>query len=359
MNQWVRMLLKNRHYYLLFVLFLFVLNSCDNSEKEGKINLYKLSGEAQGTTYTIQVYDGHLNFEQAQIDSILSSFDDDLSTYLRSSLVSRFNSKSFKDTILLNNSKFVTMLELSDSIYNMSAGLFDPSVKPLMDLWDFDGYRGVVPSQKQVDSVLRNVSFQKGKHFDFLDYSETQTSIIKNVSSFQLDFNAIAQGYAVDVLMAFVKSKGHNVVYIELGGEIALSGLKFNNEKWRIGIEVPIENNRTSEREIQKVFSLTDKCIATSGNYRKYFEFNGEKYAHTINPRTGFQNKHNLLSATVFSESCAVSDAYATVFMLLGLEGTIDFIKNNPTLGLDVFLIYDESNSYMTYYSIGLQSVMN
>ena len=356
MNQWVRMLLKNRLYQLLCILFLFFLVCCESGTSEKSINLYRITGESQGTTYTIQIYDKDLNFNKVEIDSILEEFDQELSTYQYSSLISRFNQMDFKDTILYNSSKFVTMLQLSDSVYQLSDGLFDPSIKPLMDLWGFDEEKGTVPSRSAIDSVLRYVDFKKGTHFDYSKSSDSSIQVMKYSPSFQLDFNGIAQGYAVDVLMDFLKSRGHKNIYAELGGEIALSGFKVNNENWRIGVETPIENNKTSEKIVQKTFTLSNKCIATSGNYRKYFEVNGEKYAHTLNPNTGFQNHHNLLSATVFSKSCAVSDAFATYFMLVGVAGTQDFLLTHPDLGLDVFLIYDELNEYKTYLSKGLIS---
>jgi thiamine biosynthesis lipoprotein len=157
----------------------------------------------------------------------------------------------------------------------------------------------------------------------------------------------------------FIKSKGHQNVYVELGGELALSGTKIKKEKWRIGVEAPIENTSTTEQVIQKVFSLSDRRIATSGNYRKFFIADGEKYAHTINPKTGRQNRHNLLSATVFSNSCALSDAFATFFMLVGVDETNTFLKAHPELGLEVFLIYDESNTYLTFLSKGLKPFLD
>ncbi|MBT5933247.1 MAG: FAD:protein FMN transferase [Flavobacteriales bacterium] len=359
MNPWVRMLLKIKLQPIVFFFFLISLFSCSTGSKEQSTNLYKLSGQSQGTTYLIQVYDKELNFQSKQIDSILTAFDHDLSTYIESSLISRFNQIDFTDTVIELKSRFVKMLELSDSIHELSNGLFDPSVKPLIDLWGFDQTNPVVPLKSSIDSVLNFVSYKRNKHFQYNQTSDDSVKIIKKTPRFQLDFNAIAQGYSVDLLLNFINSKGHQNVYVELGGELALSGVKVNQEKWRIGVEAPIENNNTTEQVIQKVFALSDKRIATSGNYRKFFVSDGKKYAHTINPKTGRQNRHDLLSATVFSSSCALSDAYATFFMIIGLVETKAFLKSHPELGLDVFLIFDESNTYKTFLSEGAMAYLD
>ena len=358
MNPWDKMLLKNRLSSISAILFISILYSCCNVDsKEGSISLYKLMGESQGTTYLIQVYDHQINFEAKQIDSLLAAFDQELSTYQSTSLISRFNQKDFKDTVVPLNSRFVSMLNMSDNIYQVSNGIFDPSIKPIMDLWDFDGNNNDIPTKESINSALRFVSFENGVHFKISPrFNDSSALIEKNKPEFQLDFNAIAQGYAVDLLIEFINSKGHQNVYVELGGEIAVSGFKFNQEKWRIGVESPVENNQSTDKVIQKVFALKDKRIATSGNYRKFFEANGKKYAHTINPFTGYQNRHNLLSATVFSDYCRKSDAYATFFMLIGLEQTKVFLKENSHLDLEVFLIYDENNTFKTYMTEGLIS---
>ena len=363
MNQWGRMLLKIKLLPIGFLVCLLFLVSCSTDAPiQSPIqspNFYKLLGRSQGTTYLIQVYDKELNFNPQQIDSILAAFDQELSTYIGSSLISKFNQIDFKDTVIEKTSRFVEMLELSDSVHKMTNGLFDPSVKPLMDLWGFDQSNPSVPPKSSIDSVLNFVSYQRNRHFIFNQISNDSVKIIKNTPRFQLDFNAIAQGYTVDLLLDFIKSKGHQNVYVELGGELALSGTKIDKKKWRIGVEAPIENTSTTEQVIQKVFSLSDRRIATSGNYRKFFIADGEKYAHTINPKTGRQNRHNLLSATVFSNSCALSDAFATFFMLVGVDETNTFLKAHPELGLEVFLIYDESNTYLTFLSKGLKPFLD
>ena len=164
MNPWDKMLLKNRFSPILVILILSILYSCANIDsKERSISLYKLSGESQGTTYLIQVYDHQINFEAAQIDSLLEAFDQELSTYLPTSLISRFNQKDFTDTLVPLNSRFYSMLDMSDNIYQVSNGIFDPSIKPIMDLWDFDGNNNDIPTKESIDSALQFVSFENQK----------------------------------------------------------------------------------------------------------------------------------------------------------------------------------------------------
>jgi thiamine biosynthesis lipoprotein len=350
------MLLRIRFFQIGLFFFFIALFSCSSESEGNTVSLHKLYGKSQGTTYLIQVYDNQLNFEAREIDSLLNAFDKQLSTYDPSSLISRFNEKDFKDTVLPINSRFFSIWDMSDAIYQETNGIFDPSIKPIMDLWGFDEDNNDVPKKESIDSALQFVSFENGLYFKISLLTDSSALIVKKVPRFQLDFNAIAQGYSVDLLLEFINSKGHQNVYVELGGEIAVSGVKFDQEKWRIGVESPIENNRSADRVIQKVFELKDKRIATSGNYRKFFEANGKKYAHTINPLTGYQNRHNLLSATVFSDYCWKSDACATFFMLIGVEATQAFLKEHPDLDLEVFLIYAENDSYKTYLSEGLIS---
>jgi thiamine biosynthesis lipoprotein len=329
-------------------LLIILLISCKSSNEESSFAMFKLSGRAQGTTYTIQVYDSILNFNQNEIDSILLDFDKDLSTYRNNSLVSRINSNSFTDSVIEVQSYFGQMLLLSDSLYELSNGYFDPSIKPIMDLWGIGSNNASVPSENEINNTLKNVGFKNKGHYKY-SLSDAQIELIKLNPNFQLDFNAIAQGYSVDVLMKFLSDRGHSNVYIELGGEIKLSGFKSNHRKWRIGIEKPSESNDTRNQIVQKSIDLTNSAIATSGNYRKYFEEDGQRYAHTINPKTGKQNRHKLLSATVISSSCAYADALATYFMVIGLEAAKDFLSENKGHATEAYLIYSEEGILKSY----------
>jgi thiamine biosynthesis lipoprotein len=165
--------------------------------------------------------------------------------------------------------------------------------------------------------------------------------LIKQSPGIKLDFNAIAQGFSVDLICDFLNKQGIENYLVEIGGEVSTKGVNKNGVLWRIGIDKPIESN-LSVRELQAIVQLKDMAIATSGNYRKFYEENGVKYSHTINPKTGYPERTNLLSATVLTKECIIADAFATAFMVMGLEKSYNFVKNNPEL--EAFFIYADEN---------------
>ena len=354
MSQLESMFLRIRSLFFISSFISFI--GCGDNDLMTDYKMFKISGSAQGTSYSLQVFDTDLHFTQNEIDSLLDGFDGKLSTYVNTSLVSRFNQSSFTDTLLKKKDVFSQMLLLSDTVFHLTDGYFDPSIKPVIDLWGFGTDSEHVPSTFSLDSAMLLVGYTQGLHFD-IEIIEDVIQFRKKTSGFQLDFNAIAQGYSVDLLMDFIKSRGHENVYVELGGEIKLSGAKGKGQKWKIGVETPKENNLSNEQVIHSAFSLSDCAIATSGNYRKYFISDGELYAHTINPKTGLQNRHQLLSATVVSESCAFSDALATYFMVVGLAESKRFIEQNPDLNMDVYFIYSQDGKYKSYCSDDLIGV--
>lgn len=252
------------------------------------------------------------------------------------------------DTITLSDSKgyFKECYEESVNIYELTDGAFDPSVYPLVEGWGFLKNLETPLSDSKVDSILQFVSLEKGK-FHNVFFNENKIHFAKKDARFKLDFNAIAQGLAVDKLAEFIASRGHRNFYVEIGGELIVKGKNRTDENWKIGIDVPKDQtNQKSDgtRQLENVISVTNRAIATSGNYRKYYIKDGKKYPHTLDPRTGYPVSHSMLSATVISDKCSTSDAYATVFMVIGLEKTKEFLEDHPELDLDVYLLYDLGN---------------
>ena len=168
-----------------------------------------------------------------------------------------------------------------------------------------------------------------------------------------LDFNAIAQGYTVDVLTAYLESRGVVDYFVELGGEVKAKGDKGDHDYWKIGIDKPKEGP-VEQREIQAIVKLYNQALATSGNYRKYYEENGQKFSHIVDPKTGYPAKNNLLSATVIADDCMTADAYATAFMVMGLEKSLQFLIENRELHLGVFFVFDDNGIWKTYTSENL-----
>ena len=205
--------------------------------------------------------------------------------------------------------------------------------------------------------VQEFVSFEKGKFYD-ITFDANTIDLEKKATNFKIDFNAIAQGLSVDVVDEFLAEKGYTNYYIEIGGELIVRGHNREGENWRIGVDVPKEKLTT--RELENVISLTEKAVATSGNYRKFYEVDGKKYAHTLNPKTGFPVQHSLLSATVVANDAATADAYATVFMVMGVDQTLEFIKKNPDLNLEVYLLYaGENGNILREMSTGFSQYLN
>ena len=215
---------------------------------------------------------------------------------------------------------------------------------------------GVLALQKKqlltaamIDSLLHFVGYKMLK----LEGNK----IIKTKPQIMLDFNAIAQGYSVDVLADYLESKGHKNYLVELGGELKAKGKK-NNEDWKVGIDQPSEMQQSVERKLEAIINLNNKALATSGNYRKFYEEGGQKFSHIIDPRTGYPAKQNLLSATVIADDCITADAYATAFMIMGLERSKEFLADNKDLNLEVYFIYDENGNWKTYASETLKKLI-
>ncbi len=318
----------------LILLFLAFFSSC-KTEPKSQAEVLMIQGEAQGTTYTIKYVGQKIESLPREIDSLLKAIDHSLSTYDTTSLITAFNRG---DTIVPDR-LFTEMVEYSKSISAETMGAFDPTIGPLIKAWGWGFSNAEEMDSLKVDSLLGL------KGFDKLYLDDVQAYLIDKRS--KLNFNAIAQGYSVDLLAMHLSSLGITDYYVELGGEITVSGLKPDSSEWRIGIDKPIEGNE--DRKLVAVISLTDKAMATSGNYRKFYEKDGQKYSHTIDPESGYPVRHNLLSATVISSSSYRADALATAFMVMGYEKAYEYLKNNDQD--EVFLVYAMDNGDYGFYS--------
>ena len=276
---------------------------------------------------------------EADIDSIIHAMNRSLSTYIPNSDISRINNG---DTTVIVDELFQEVFEKSARIFTESDGAFDPTIGTLVNAWGFgpgDAIEGM--EQNEVDSLLVFVGFQKLK----LENSK----LIKEHPEMFLDFNANAKGFAVDVIGRFLEQQGVSNYLVEIGGEIRARGKNAKNQIWRVAIEKP---NFDGSRSFQTILALNNEAIATSGNYRKFKvdASTGEKYAHTIDTKTGYPSKSNLLSASVIGEiDCADVDAYATAFMAMGLEKTKVFLDQHHEL--KAFLIYGDENGTLDTFT--------
>lgn len=327
-------LAKMKFIFPAVVSFLLFTN-CNQQEN----TIRKLAGRAQGTTWQITWLSINDSDFKGGIDSIFKQIDSSLSTYLPASIISRVNKN---DTAVTVDDHFINVFNQSIEVAEKTNGLFDITIAPVINAWGFGFTKKASVDSIMIDSLL-----------DFVGYKMVRLEgkkLVKEKSQSMLDFNAIAPGYTVDILAAYLESKGIINYLVELGGEVKAKGKKDSDNDWTVGIDHPNETP-TDGRPLKAIIKLKDKALATSGNYRKFYVEDGQKRAHIIDPHTGYPAKHNLLSATVLAGDCATADAYATAFMVMGMEKAKQFLAAHPELQLEVFFIYDENNVWKTYSS--------
>jgi thiamine biosynthesis lipoprotein len=269
-------------------------------------------GEGLGTYYSITIADKH-NITQNQIDSIILELSNTASIFNPNSLVSRIN-RNETDTL---NLILKDILELSLKVCEETGGAFDVTVGALVNLWGFGKDSQKASNPEKINKALETVGYSKIKIID--------NKIIKENSDTQFNFNAVAKGYCVDMIANYLTLVGLENFVVDIGGELCVRGKRTPNQKWRIGIQKPTE---TKEGAIvaEEIMELQDIAVATSGNYRNDIEENGKRYGHTLNPHTGYPEENSLLSVTVMASTCALADAYATAFMVMGEENTKTFL---------------------------------
>lgn len=317
---------------ILFVVVILSFVACSNQKES---SLITIEGEAQGTTYHIAYINSKGENFQRAIDSLLIEIDKSLSTYHKTSIITRFNQA---DSIIEVDKMFIDVFNLSKLVYQESEGAFNPTVAHLVNAWGFGFKNSENTDSTTIDSLLKFV--------DFDAISIVDNKVVKTNKNLMLDFNAIAQGYSVDVIADFLANQGIENYMVEIGGEVKVKGKNDKNSLWRIGIDKPVENE--TERTLEAVVNLNNQALATSGNYRKFYEKDGAKYSHTLNPKTGYPVRHSLLSATVITDNCALADAYATVFMVVGIEKAKEILaKNNK---IKAVLIFENENKQLETY---------
>lgn len=319
---------------LSFIILLFVALSCSQSTKQ--LKEVSFQGAAQGTYYMVKYYDVEGRNLQVEVDSILNVFDQSLSLWVPNSIISKVNRN--EDTKL--DTYFIDNYNLAQKVANETNGAFDCTLGPLIEAWGFGFRQKMKLTQEKVDSIKAFTGHDK-VHLE-------DQYLIKADERMEINFNAIAQGYSVDLLGAFLSSAGIDNFIIDVGGEVLTKGLKPEQKKWVVGIQKPTEES-DGEIEAQVTVELTDMAFVTSGSYRKYYEENGKRFSHMIDPKTGYPVTHSLLSVTVLAKTCAEADAYATAFMVMGFEKAIAFVNGRPDL--EAFFIYANENGEMQNFS--------
>lgn len=302
----------------------------------------KIEGKTMGTTYHITYFDQHKRNFKSSVDSLLVVFNQSLNTYLPNSEISTFNGGS---SIQFELPFFLSVLQRSQEIALQSDRAFDPTVMPLVNAWGFGPGKKVKLDSVQIDSIKAFVGIDK--------IAFNRDSLWKKDTRVQLDFSAIAKGYGVDEVTRFIQSKGIENVFVEIGGEISAKGKNLQTDKnWEAGI---LDPNSTYANQVFKAYvTLDNKAMATSGNYFNYYEEDGKKYSHTIDPQSGYPIQREILSASVFADDCMTADAWATAFMVMGHERAQKLLDKHPEL--EAFLIYSDKAGINTYSSKGISS---
>jgi thiamine biosynthesis lipoprotein len=317
------------------IIFAFIFHACKTEP-----HVYSnITGFIQGSTYSI-VYDNKKNLDpgelRVKIEKILNDFDLSLSLYNDSSVLSKVNRN--EDVVV--DSFFSEAYAKSASISEMTDGAFDITVGPLVKAWGFgpDAHKSFKAEKR--DSLLKLVGMK--------NVSLVNGRIVKTDPHVSLDFNAIAQGYSVDVICRYFDGLGVKNYLVEIGGEVRAKGKK-NGNLWRIGIDKP-EDNLTPGQTLEAIVKISDKALATSGNYRKFYIEDGVKYSHEIDPKTGYPVKNSVLSVSVIADECATADGIATAFMVMGKNKIIEFLQIHPEF--EAYIIYsDETGNFKTWAS--------
>lgn len=276
-----------------------------------------------GTYYNI-CYKSKDNLQQ-KIDSTLKSVDNSLSPFNKRSVITAINEN--RDTT--PDAHFIEVFTLAQEISATTNGAFDITVAPLVNAWGFGFKQGTIVNSLTVDSLLQFVGYKSIRLSD--------NKIIKQQPQTMLDCSAIAKGYGCDRVARMLESYGIEDYMVEIGGEVVAKGKNDKSKQWSIGISKPTEDKSGTINELQEILRISGKSVATSGNYRNYRYEDGRKLSHTIDPRTGYPVAHTLLSATVIANDCATADAYATAFMVMGIDKAMEICKDK---GIDAYFIY-------------------
>ena len=293
-------------------------------------------GMVFGTVYHI-TYQSSKSL-QKDIEAELAKVDASLSPFNERSIITAVNEN--RDTMV--NKMFSDVFALAMKISDSTNGAFDITVAPLVNAWGFGFKGGAMPTHHQVDSLKALVGYHK--------VSLSNGRVSKTDPRIMLDCSSIAKGYGCDVVAKFLSAKGIDNYMVEIGGEIVTRGISEKRLPWKIGVTKPTDDSLNVNQEIQTIINVTDKAMATSGNYRNFYYKNGRKYAHTIDPSTGYPVQHNILSSTVIADDCATADAYATAFMVMGLDKAKTILSRHPEL-MAYFILASDDGTNKVWFS--------
>lgn len=324
-------------------LFLLIFGSVWIINKNNRVPYQQDNGFIFGTIYKITYQ--HPENLKTEIEAELKQFDGSLSPFNDTSTIARFN----RNEPIKPDRKFYTCVKRSLEISEATNGAFDITIAPLVNAWGFGFKKGIFPDSIQVDSMMQFTGYRK--------IHLTENSLKKDDPRILLNCSAVAKGYAVDIVADFLKKKGVKNFMVDIGGEIVTQGVNPNQSPWRIGINKPIDDSLSVNQEIEQILELKNAGLATSGNYRNFYYRNGVKYAHTIDPRTGYPVQQTILSATVIAQDCMTADAYATAFMVMGLEEARQLLEKHKEINA-YFIYTGPDGKYQSFYTDGMKQYL-
>lgn len=330
---------KKKLVWQLPALLLLILGTVYIVRQQRSMPYQHNEGMVFGTFYSVTYQ--HDKDLQKEIEAELQRVDNALSPFNKKSVITAVNNN--KPAQL--NDMFLYVFDLAKQISKDTDGAFDITVAPLVNAWGFGFKNDCPPTQHTVDSLRQLIGYDKVRLVG--------KAVKKDDPRIMLDCSAIAKGYGSDVVARYLSSQGVKNYMVEIGGEIVACGISPRRVPWVIGVEKPVDDSLSHDKGLMTTINVTDIAMATSGNYRNFYYKDGKKYAHTIDPKTGRPVQHSILSATVLAKECAVADAYATSFMVMGLEKTKALLKRHPEL--KAYIIYDDNGQYKTWQTDNLE----
>ena len=318
--------------YIIFFYIVTILISCNSDNKKEDNPYQQESGEIFHTYFHIK-YQYNTSLKE-EIMEALQKFDQSLNPFKETSIIAKVNNNIPVEL----DSLFIEVFNKSMDVSRKTNGKFDITASPFINAWGF-GFKdmdNVTP--EKIDSMKPFVGYNKIRIEDGI--------VVKDDPRVQINTSAIAKGYSCDIVSHLLESYGIENYMVEIGGEITMKGTNEKGDCWRIGIDKPTDDSLAMQRELQLILSVCDKAVATSGNYRNYYVKDGVKYSHTIDPQTGYPSEQDILGATVIADDCMTADAYATAFMAMGVEKSVEIAKTIP--GLHYYFIYAKADGEVT-----------
>ena len=333
----------NKFIPIIFVIIMLSLPATSGAKRE-----HLIAGRTMGTTYHIKVVSGaseRINGLKEKIDARLDAINHVFSTYIKDSEISRFNAFNSAGVRFPVSDDFIQVMKVGRKIYRLSEGAWDGTVNPLVDLWSFGPNRRQPqkPPANQIKALMQNIGF------DRIRIAEPNF-LMKNLATVTLDLNSIAKGFAVDRVSGLLAAGGYKNYLVEIGGEVYAVGVRADGKNWRVGINRPKPD--AAINEVYKAVSLANQALATSGDYRNFFEIDGVRYSHVIDPRTGYPVSNGVVSVSIIAENCTLADGLATAIMVMGPAKGIQLV--NQLNNVECFIIVEKPDGrLLDFYSTG------